>query len=736
MNISSILIPRFPLWLLRIASAPESRAVLLHDAVAFASWYSPAHDLIDWPDEVRRIQAAQDEKKLTLEHTLKLLSGLGSGLSGKVSAARAKVMLEGYEVHGWLSRHAGEFSRLLDESMERLQGRDETIARIEPDGSESFGLNELAQVLGISELELDILGFIVLCAIDAEVRQVVQHFTENRRGAEKLWETVFNRRSRDIEHALRPGGTLRLCGLLTASGNKAMPAQLSPFWLNALVSGVSLFDALLEPIPDKPGSGVPARLHDEDLALAAAVIRNADGAKGVNLLLYGAPALDKRLLLKKIVEQAGRSAYRVKDHEEAHREDRPSMVYVSQKLLAQKGDHAVLVVEKPADALASVPSAFLREMFGLEVDVTDARPFDQNLLASNAMPCIWLAASPDNLPAETISRFVFHAPLKKADKRQREHHLRQLLADCKLSKRTQEAILKLDGVSVVQIESAQKAARLANARSRKDREHAVLQAIRRSQKALGRDLAIKFKSSVTQYSLDYLNTSGRFTPQDILLCLQNRPRGSLLFYGPPGTGKTQFVEHMAQVLGMPIVAKRASDLLSKWLGDTEKALSAAFEEAASEDAILFLDEGDSFLRDREMARESWQVTQVNELLQHIERYEGIVVVCTNHFRGLDGASLRRFTFKVEFRELSAEQRWQMFQAESGIKARAGTAQKETHDVWRAKLARMEELTAGDFATVKRQSEMLGLALSPEEWLEQLQLECEIKRKDNARIGFV
>src|SRR5690606_24184126 len=96
MNISSILIPRFPLWLLRIASAPESKAVLLHDAVAFASWYSPAHDLIDWPEEVRQIQAAQDEKKLTLEQTLKLLSGLGAGLSGKVSAARAKVMLEGY----------------------------------------------------------------------------------------------------------------------------------------------------------------------------------------------------------------------------------------------------------------------------------------------------------------------------------------------------------------------------------------------------------------------------------------------------------------------------------------------------------------------------------------------------------------------------------------------------------------------------------------------------------------
>ena len=201
-----------------------------------------------------------------------------------------------------------------------------------------------------------------------------------------------------------------------------------------------------------------------------------------------------------------------------------------------------------------------------------------------------------------------------------------------------------------------------------------------------------------------LSENQRFWIGFALLCLIT----ALLIHNPIGSGTGEFVYKEGDI-----------------------AREAIFAPAD----IYFVNEEEAE-RNREMARESWQVTQVNELLQHIERYEGIVVVCTNHFKGLDGASLRRFTFKVEFRELGAEQRWQMFQAESGIKARSGVVPKETHDIWRAKLARMEQLTAGDFATVKRQSEMLGLSLSPEEWLEQLQLECEIKRKDNARIGFV
>ena len=153
----------------------------------------------------------------------------------------------------------------------------------------------------------------------------------------------------------------------------------------------------------------------------------------------------------------------------------------------------------------------------------------------------------------------------------------------------------------------------------------------------------------------------------------------MLLYGPPGTGKTQFTEHLASELGLPLVSKSASALLSKWLGDSEKNIAAAFEEAAAEDAILFFDEGDSFLRSRERAQHGWEVTQTNELLQKMERFDGIVVVATNLFRDLDAAALRRFTFKIEFRERDLNQRWKMFIAEAGLTDNAATLDAETRE---------------------------------------------------------
>src|SRR6201999_2063739 len=96
------------------------------------------------------------------------------------------------------------------------------------------------------------------------------------------------------------------------------------------------------------------------------------------------------------------------------------------------------------------------------------------------------------------------------------------------------------------------------------------------------------------------------------------------------------------------------------------------KEAAAEDAILFFDEGDSFLRSREFALHNWEVTQTNELLQRMERFDGIVIVATNLFRNLDAAALRRFTFKIEFCELDSTQRWKMFVAEAGLTDRVTT----------------------------------------------------------------
>ena len=80
--------------------------------------------------------------------------------------------------------------------------------------------------------------------------------------------------------------------------------------------------------------------------------------------------------------------------------------------------------------------------------------------------------------------------------------------------------------------------------------------------------------------------------------LKTRGHGSLCFYGPPGSGKTALAEHLAQALGRPLLVRQASDLLSKYLGETEQNMAAMFREAESEGALLLLDEADSFLQDR------------------------------------------------------------------------------------------------------------------------------------------
>lgn len=113
----------------------------------------------------------------------------------------------------------------------------------------------------------------------------------------------------------------------------------------------------------------------------------------------------------------------------------------------------------------------------------------------------------------------------------------------------------------------------------------------------------------------------------------------------------------------PLILKRASDILSKWVGESEQNIARMFNEAIQQDAVLVLYEADSFLADRRDAQNSWEVTQVNELLTQMEVFEGVFVCTTNLMSKLDQASLRRFAFKVRFDPLKLEQRIAMFRQE-------------------------------------------------------------------------
>ena len=129
---------------------------------------------------------------------------------------------------------------------------------------------------------------------------------------------------------------------------------------------------------------------------------------------------------------------------------------------------------------------------------------------------------------------------------------------------------------------------------------------------------------------------------------------NMLLYGPPGTGKTEFAKHLARTLGRRLIVKKASDLLNSFVGETEKQIRKMFKDAETAKAILFLDEADSMIRNRNGAVHSWEVTQVNEMLTQMENFKGIFIAATNFDGELDTASRRRFALKVKFNYLTSE----------------------------------------------------------------------------------
>lgn len=220
----------------------------------------------------------------------------------------------------------------------------------------------------------------------------------------------------------------------------------------------------------------------------------------------------------------------------------------------------------------------------------------------------------------------------------------------------------------------------------------------------------------------------RFELPRIVEALRRRGSGNLCFYGPPGSGKTALAEHIAQELGRPLMIKLASDLASKFVGETEQNMARMFESAQTEGAVLLLDEADSFLRSRRMAERHYELSEVNEMLAGMERFAGVFICTTNLFEELDEAALRRFAFKIRFKALRPEQRELMFERESGTPPDADQRQR---------LAALDQLTPGDFAAVRHQVEILGEAVTPDEFLSQLEAEHRVKPEVRQRraMGF-
>lgn len=124
---------------------------------------------------------------------------------------------------------------------------------------------------------------------------------------------------------------------------------------------------------------------------------------------------------------------------------------------------------------------------------------------------------------------------------------------------------------------------------------------------------------------------------------------SILLYGPPGTGKTMTAQVIANETGLSLFRVDSSQIMDKYIGETEKKLGELFETARNTNAILFFDEADSlFAKRTEVSRstDKYANNEVSYLLQSMEQYDGIMILATNHSNFFDEAFRRRITYAM------------------------------------------------------------------------------------------
>jgi SpoVK/Ycf46/Vps4 family AAA+-type ATPase len=205
-------------------------------------------------------------------------------------------------------------------------------------------------------------------------------------------------------------------------------------------------------------------------------------------------------------------------------------------------------------------------------------------------------------------------------------------------------------------------------------------------------------------------------------------RLNVLLSGPPGTGKTEFVKQVAKETGRELFSRTAADILDKYVGGTEKRLKEVFREARDAGGILFLDEIDSLLRDRSGAQRSWEVGQVNQLLQEMDSYQGLFFAATNHVAILDIAAARRFQIKLEFQALRPEQRHLLWESQLAPLMNGASAPKTA-------LSRLESLVPGDFRVVWSQLCLEESCPTVEEVVARLEAEVRSRGGAGRRLGL-
>ncbi len=439
---------------------------------------------------------------------------------------------------------------------------------------------------------------------------------------------------------------------------------------------------------------------------------------GINILLWGPPGTGKTEFCKTLAQQIGCNLYAVgetdDEGDEPTRRERLDAMRLAQSLLQYQNNN-LLMFDEMDDLFEQSGFAAL---FGGKLQFS-SKVFTNRLFEKNPVPTLWIINDVASLDETIVRRMSLVLEIKSPPKSSRQGVWDRIIAKHKLDLPDQAIaeLMNLEASPAI-LDNAVRFAQI-NGQGTDD----ILFATRGIIKAIKGSIKPIMNVPATAYCPDLVNADMNLTDLGARLKKSKQRQFSLCLYGPPGTGKTEYVRQLADQLGMEVLVKRTSDLFGSYVGQTERQIAAAFQEAQEKESFLIFDEADSLLGDRRHAHRSWEISQVNEMLTWMESHPLPFACTTNLMDRLDQASLRRFTFKVGFSPLTHPQNCFAFSEFFRINA------PET-------IGNLSNLTPGDFTVVRKKAKIMGVMNQPEELIKMLAIESSVKKSDSNQIGFL
>ena len=433
---------------------------------------------------------------------------------------------------------------------------------------------------------------------------------------------------------------------------------------------------------------------------------------GVNILLYGAVGTGKTEFAKLLANKSKVEMYSVitkLGKKEALREDRLQDLFSKQTLL-ELSENSCILFDEAEDVMNRGFSDFGKA----------SKSYLNQIIEKTPVPIIWTTNNILDVDPAVLRRMTYTIEFEKLSENARLNIWEKAVRKNKL-KVDKQKLIELNknyDIPPSLITSAIESTKLID--GTQDDIEAFAESVAR---VVMKKKSVKKQKGfeMSEYNENLVNTDLDIKNLTSKIKNSGKLNFSLCLYGEPGTGKSLYARYLAQELGINFVLKRASDLMSKWVGETEQNIADAFAEAKSKKAMLIFDEADSFLQNRQNANKSWEVSQVNEMLTWMESHEYPFICTTNLMSSLDEASLRRFTFKIKFNFLTPEQ------VNYGLEHFFGI--KNTN-------CSLKGVTAGDFATVKKKADFLCVN-EASEIISMLKEEIKIKNSKELQntIGF-